>query len=378
MAARKKLLFLYMVPSTGHQRAAEAIMKAAAQMNPRFDCVSLEAANQTYPLLGTVFNRMYLQLIQRAPAIWDYLYDNPDIEEVTREMRELVTLFSAFRVRKILKQHHPEAVVCTQAVPAIAMSALKRQGYLKAPLIGVVTDFGVHAYWYHNEIDLYLVGHEDIKKEMVKRGVPENRIRVTGIPIDPKFGETSDPVHARLRLHLQPNKRTILVMGGSHGLGALDDVVGALRILPGNFQVLIVCGRNKRLQNKVSELVKNEVGFTTVGYIRDLSVLMTAADILITKPGGLTVSEALAKQLPMILTNPIPGQEERNVHFLTRHGAARVVRKKDDLIHAASDLLRHPKKISAMRQRARLIGRPYSAWESARAIFTLIDQYRQQ
>src|SRR6185503_1585619 len=114
---------------TGHQRAAEAIMKAATQMNPQVECTGLDAGNQTYPLLGKVFNRMYLQLIQYAPAVWDYLYDNPDVEEVTREMRELLTIFSSFRTRKILRQHHPEAVICTQAVPAIAMAAHKRNGH---------------------------------------------------------------------------------------------------------------------------------------------------------------------------------------------------------------------------------------------------------
>jgi processive 1,2-diacylglycerol beta-glucosyltransferase len=375
MAAKKKLLFLYMVPATGHQRAAEAIMKAAGQMNPQIECVGLDAGNQAYPLLGSVFNKMYLQLIQRTPAIWDYLYDNPDVEEVTREMRQIFTLFSSLRLKKILKQHHPEAVICTQAMPAIAMSALKRRGILKAPLVGVVTDFGVHAYWYHNEIDLYLVGHEDIKDEMMRKGVARNRIRVTGIPIDPRFGETEDPLPLRARMRFHSHKKTILVMGGSHGLGSLDNVVEALKTIPMSFQTIVVCGRNKSLQRRILQAVRGEEGFQILGYVRDMSGLMAAADLVVTKPGGLSTSEALAKELPMVLTDPIPGQEQRNVQFLARHGVARLANTNEELIHLVSDLLRHPKRISAMRQRSRLLGKPYSAWEAARSIFSLINRH---
>ncbi len=374
MPAKKKLLFLYMVPATGHQRAAEAIMKASVQMNPRVDCVGLDAGNQAYPLIGNMFNRMYLQLIQRTPAIWDYLYDNPDVEEVTREMRQIFTLFSSMRLKKILKVHHPEAVICTQAMPAIAMATLKRRGILKVPLIGVVTDFGVHAYWYQNEIDLYLVGHEDIKEEMVNRGVSAHRIRVTGIPIDPHFGETTDPSLVRSRFRLAANRKTILVMGGSHGLGSLDDVVKGLKMIPINFQTIVVCGRNKSLQKRILHLVRGEEGFRVLGYVKDMAELMGAADLIVTKPGGLSTSEALAKELPMVLTDPIPGQEQRNVQFLTRHGVAKLANNRDELVHLVSDLLRHPKQITAMQQRARLIGKPYAAWEAARSTFSLLNQ----
>ncbi len=363
-----------MVPETGHQKAAEAIMKASMHMNPQVDCIGIDAGNQAYPILGSMVNRMYLQLIQRAPFVWDYLYDNPDVEQVTREMRQLFTVFSSFRTKKLLRDHRPDAVICTQAMPAIAMAAHKRKGHLRVPLIAVITDFGIHAYWYQQEVDLYLVAHEEIKKEMIQRGIHENKIKVTGIPVDPKFGETLEQSKARARLRINSSKRTILVMGGSHGLGSLDDIVGAIRTIPSNFQALIVCGRNRSLLKKVTKLTRGLDHFHVIGYSKDMATLMTAADVLITKPGGLTTSEALAKQLPMILTNPIPGQEERNVKFLTAHGVARVVRTSEDLIHQVNDLLRHPKKTHAMKQRARIIGKPYSAWEAARSIFSLVGR----
>src|SRR5579864_6658492 len=115
MRRKTNLLFLYMVPETGHQKAAEAIMEAVSYMDPAAECTGLDAVGQAYPIIGSVFNRMYLQMLKRAPGIWDYLYDNPDVEEVTRDAREVLTFLSSFRTKQILKRHHPSAVVCTQA-----------------------------------------------------------------------------------------------------------------------------------------------------------------------------------------------------------------------------------------------------------------------
>lgn len=365
---------MYMVPQTGHQKAAEAIMEAASHMDPRMDCVGLDAGGQTYPLIGTVVNRMYLQMLKRAPFIWEYLYDNPDVEEATRDARDLLTLASSFRMKRILKKYRPVAVVCTQAAPAVALAAAKRNGNLKAPLVCVITDFGVHTYWLHPEVDLYLVGHEDIKQEMIRRGIDAKRIRVTGIPINPKFGETVEIEEARHRLHINPHKKTVLLMGGGHGLGRLDELVEALTTLPLHLQTIVICGRNKRLHKKILKATRGNADFHIYGYLKNTAQLMSAADILITKPGGLTCSEALAKQVPMILTNPIPGQEERNVRFLTKYQVARVARSVEDLLHTVIDLVRHTKKTDSMRQRARHISRPHAAWEAARLVFDLINK----
>src|SRR5262245_12395974 len=202
MTPKRTLLFLYMVPETGHQKAAEAIMAAASHMDPRVECVGVDAGRHAYPWIGTVINRMYLQMLKRAPFIWEYLYDNPDVEEATRDARGLLTFLSGFRMKRLVRRYRPMAVVCTQAAPAIALAAEKRRGHLPTPLICVVTDFGIHRYWIHPEVDLYLVAHEDVKREMVQRGIEDDRIRVTGIPIQPRFGETLDPFDARRRLRL--------------------------------------------------------------------------------------------------------------------------------------------------------------------------------
>lgn len=132
MVNLKRLLFLYMVPETGHQKAADAIMKAINYMDPRMECVGLDGVSQAYPVLGNMVNQMYLQLLKTAPGIWDYLYDNPDVEEVTRDVRGFLSLISSFRMGRIIKKYQPAAVICTQAVPAIALAALKKGGDSKS------------------------------------------------------------------------------------------------------------------------------------------------------------------------------------------------------------------------------------------------------
>ncbi len=361
-----------MVPGTGHQKAAEAIMESTSHMDPRVQCVTLDVGHQTFPLLGGVVNKMYLQMLKTAPFIWEYLYDNPDVELATRDARELLRIMGYLKIQRMLKKYRPAGVICTQAMPAIAMAAEKRKGRLRVPLICAITDFAVHTYWLHPEVDLYLVGHEDVKQEMIRRGIAAERIRVTGIPIKPKFGETVDKAEIRHKLRLSPNKKTVLIMGGGHGLGPIEQLVEALKTIPLSIQTIVVCGKNRSTQKKVMKLTANNPDFHVYGYVKDTASLMSAADILVTKPGGLTCAEALAKQLPLILTSPIPGQEERNVRFLTRYQVARLVQSPEDLMHAVVDLVRHPKKMESMRQRARLLSKPHSAWEASRLIFDVV------
>lgn len=348
-------------------------MSAAATMDPRAECHGIDTADHALPVISSVVHKMYLQMLKTAPFIWEYLYDNQDVKLATTEARELLTLLSSFRIKKILKKFHPTAVVCTQAAPAISLAAEKKRGHLKIPFICIVTDFSAHSYWDHPEVDLYLVGHEDTRQEMIRRGLSPNKVRVTGIPIHPKFGETIEKMQARQRLHLHPNKPTVLLMGGSHGLGPFEEVIQSLMTIPVSFQTIVVCGRNRRLHKKIIELTEHSSDFHVFGFVKDTSLLMSAADVLVSKPGGLTIAEALAKQVPMVLTNPIPGQEERNVKFLTRHHVARVARSNEDVVHAVADLLRHPRKNLEMRQRIRLISKPHSSWECARLIFDQIN-----
>ena len=368
----KNLLFIYMVRDTGHQKAAEAMMAAASQIDPKIKCVGMDAASHAYPFISHFFNRVYLELLKRAPQVWDFLYDNPKVESITREARSFLSLFSSFQTQKILGRTHPKAVVCTQAVPATALANEKKRGRLKVPLIGVITDFGVHRYWVHPEIDLYLVAHSRIKKKLRALGIPSHRIFVTGIPIHPQFGETKDREKIRKRLKLKPRLKTLLLMGGGRGLGNLEDILLKLPV-KNRYQTIVICGHNRRLYHR---LLKNFASFKRIhifGYVKNISDLMHVSDLLITKPGGISCSEALAMRLPMILINPIPGQEVRNVGFLKRKGVALYAKRLEAIEKMVSKLFSKPQRLAVMKEKSGQLSRPHSSWESAQHILDFIE-----
>lgn len=362
------MLFLYIAISSGHQRAAEAVMGAMRRRSERIDCHGVDSFTHTYPVVSRVVARAYLEMLDRAPKVWDYLYDNPAVAEATREVREALNVFSIRKYFELMKHYHPRALVCTQAVPITVLAALKGRGRIKVPLVGVVTDYDVHRYWLSPHVDLYIVANEDIKARMVREGIRAERVRVTGIPVDPQFAQPADRAGERLRLGLHPEKPTVLVSGGSRGIGPLDETVAALKRAGDGLQILAVCGHNESARKTLQARYEHDRSVRVFGFTRSLPRLMDAADVLVSKPGGLTCAESLAKGLPLVIIRPIPGQEERNANFLMRHGAAERADTLERLVLLVHDLTRDPERIERLRQRALALARPRAADDAAQAI----------
>lgn len=370
----KSVLFCYINPATGHQQAAEAVMAALRQMNPRVRTAGEDSISYAHPMLGRLMSRLYMNVLKHAPQLWEVLYDNPLIEEATRDVRDMLSLFSTRRIARVMKGHRPDAIVCTQAVPLNVLSALKARGKIKVPLVGVITDYGVHSYWLSRTVDMYLVPTEDVKRKMVRAGIRESHIKVTGIPVDPAFLTRGDVRVERARLGLNAHRPVILVMGGSHGLGPLEQVVGALRRSSAQAQVVVVCGNNRKLLKDLQAQVSGDSSVVLLGHTRSVPRLMDAADVLVSKPGGLTTSEALIKGLPMVIVKPIPGQEEWNASYLMRHGAAERAETLPELSETVRQMLGHRDRLERMRESCLAIARPWSAYDAADALLSLIGE----
>jgi processive 1,2-diacylglycerol beta-glucosyltransferase len=331
----------------------------------------VDAFTFAYPTIGKLVARTYLEILRHTPILWDYMYDNPDVETATREIRDLLNLISLPKLRSLLKHHNPQALVCTQAVPCSVFAAEKRHGKLHIPLIAVITDFAIHSYWVHPEVDLYCVASEEARRYLIQNGITAAKIIVTGIPISPAFLRRVSKEQARAEFDVDPNRPTILVMGGSQGLGPLQEMVGQLHQL--SYQCLITAGVNRDLFRSIQKRYGKDRRIRVFGYTKMVSTLMDASDLLITKPGGLTSSEALAKALPMIITNPIPGQEERNARYLLKQGVAEEADDPEEIALLAQTLFHHPTKMKRMAEKAAAISHPYAAMEVARHIFRLIS-----
>lgn len=254
----------------------------------------------------------------------------------------------------LLRDAQPTVVVSTFPPAAAAMSMLKAQGLTKLPTVTVITDHTDHNFWIHPHTDRYIVASEPVRKALLRKRIPSTKIEVTGIPIGLRYGENYDRDRLRERHGLDRSLPTVLVMGG--GLGMIDKAfVEGLKSLPfpAGVQFIVVCGRNRKLEQELAEMsghAGNRVLVT--GYIDYVHELMALSDLIVTKPGGLSTSEALALELPMLLYKPLPGQEKDNSDYLVGTGAAIVAGNEEELMERMVRILENPSLLGAMKLRA--------------------------
>jgi processive 1,2-diacylglycerol beta-glucosyltransferase len=253
------------------------------------------------------------------------------------------------------------------------MSELKRMGRTDVPCVTVITDHAIHSQWIHPGVDLYVVSSGHMRDGMVARGIAPDRVLSSGIPVSPALGTHLNRQALRRQYGLDPGLPTILVLVGAYNLmrGALD-VYRSLVGLPRPAQLLFVCGKDERLRQAIEQLAQRlPVPVRVFGYVREIPELMAMSDLAISKAGGVTTSEALAAELPMVIVNPIPGQEEENSAFLQAVGAAIVAPRPADLRNLIADLLDDPQRLARLRAGAHRVKRPEAAAHAAAAILSL-------
>jgi processive 1,2-diacylglycerol beta-glucosyltransferase len=256
----------------------------------------------------------------------------------------------------------PDAILCTHFLPAELLSRQKAKGKKVPPLWVQVTDFDVHALWVHPHVDRYCVASEEVAFRLADRGVPRAKISVTGIPVMPQFSAPLDRATCARELGLAADKFTVLMMAGGAGVGGLDDLAARLLRLPADLQLVALAGRNEDLLKRLQKLAKAHPGkLFPVGFTTTVERVMTASDLVVTKPGGLSVSECLAKGRPMLLVAPIPGQEERNADYLLEAGAAIKAVDGATLEFKLARLLGDRARLRAMGEAAHRISRPQAA-----------------
>lgn len=368
----KRVLLMYISYNSGHHRSSIAIERALKLLAADTEVLNINGFNYTNPILERVINRTYMAVIRRKPQVWDYLYDNPKIFKKVKALRDFMHNMNFDKLQALINDFNPDAVVCTQAFPCGMIADLKiRDKNIKTKLFGVLTDYYPHSYWIYPTIDCFIVPAEASKQRLVQNGIPPDKIKVLGIPIDPKFSNKVDVKFVKLGLGLDLNKPIVLVMGGGQGYGPIKDIVTELDGLKVDFQAIVVCGINTRLFKWLnSSRRKFNKNIVPLQFVENVNELMEISEIIITKPGGLTTAEALSKRLPIIVTNPIPGQEAKNAQFLTSEGAAEEV---DDIALVGlkvDELLRNPSKLKNMREAAGKHGHPDSAMDLAKIILS--------
>jgi processive 1,2-diacylglycerol beta-glucosyltransferase len=301
--------------------------------------------------------------------VWDYLYDNPKVVKRSANLRRFLNKSSHKKLAKLFKEFPADTVVCSQAFPCSMVADYKTTNKLSFTLIGVLTDFAPHSYWINEGVDHYIVPSQDTKERFIKKGVPAEKIHVFGIPIRYKFAERMDQRKVRGDLGLEMDVPVALVMGGGQGLGAMKEAVKTLIASKEALQLIVVAGSNQKLFKWLQKIsAKSSKKILCYDYASNIDELMEASDLIVTKSGGMTTAECLAKGLPMVIITPLPGQEARNTDFLLEKGVAIHVHDMRDLAEEVELLLRSPQRLKAMSTAAYESGKPHAADDIARLV----------
>lgn len=364
---KKRVLILSASVGSGHVKAADALARAIRARPDVEEVLSDDSLDHTNVLHKQLYSTLYAKLSALLPEFLGWWYESSDDPWVSDKSRLALDIPQALPLMNLVREFRPDIILCTHFMPAGVLSWLIGNGRLEARLGIVVTDFHFHAFWITRAFDWYFVAQEEDKIHMEGLGLPSDRIEVTGIPVDEAFSRPVDREAVLKRHGLDPARPTLLVAGGTLGLSPATAVVRRLLQLDRDFQAIIVCGKNEELRGEVAQLVRErEADFRVFGYTKEMPDFMGASTLLLSKPGGLTTAEALARGLPMVILDPIGGQEERNSDVLLEAGAAVKCTEVTLLAHKLCRLLDDPERIRSMSENARALGRPRAAENIAR------------
>ena len=314
-----KILVIHASAGAGHLKAAQAIYDGLRK-HTTHEAFFADSLDYTGPFFKAFYRRSYVLLVSRAPWLWGFFFRVADlswIQPFSRPCRRVFNGLNAQGLRTFLMEERFDYVFTTHFMANEVTAALKRKGVIDSKLVTVVTDFDVHRIWLSPETDFYAVACEWTEQKLRQLGVAREKIRVTGIPVDEKFTRPADREELKQKLGLKENAFTVLIATGSFGIGPIEEILRILEREDG-LQTLVVCGHNRRLFERLRG--RNYCGAKILGLVDNMHELMAASDCMVTKPGGLSIAEALVSQLPMIFFHPIPGQETSNVRVLREYG----------------------------------------------------------
>ncbi len=362
LATRPDVMVLAARYGDGHLRAAKAIGLKLLLSQPSLKVGLLDYYKFVNPFLDNAIRWAYLSSVRFVPSLWKRFYtatQRIDPESTTQQFLNRIGMESFYEA---IRPDPPKVIVSTYPTAAGVVSTLKRQGRLKALNYVVMTDYSIHSQWIHQYVDRYFVGGEDMKEALIARGVPGDRVVVSGIPVDSRFQAmvNEDQVRRALGLGFEP---VILFMGGSYmPIAEFAQILPELDKVEVPHATIVVAGREENRRRAALEYQKHANNPMVVsGYVDNVHELMGISSILVSKAGGLTTTEALCRGVPMLIYRPIPGQEDANANYVVRHGAGFLAKDHRDVSEMLAHLLTHPWELKAMMRQARELGHPDAA-----------------
>lgn len=375
----KKVLIMSASTGGGHNRAARAIkeeLESRTIGNMSIECEIVDSLKLVNNTMDKVISRGYEKSALYTPKAYGsvYRFSETTIASKNEFKTNPLTSLMARKFKHLLNESTPDLIIGTHPFPMIALSTLKKNNNIHSlsrsesfykstkvdipPMISVLTDYTTHSTWIQNEIDYYIVGHEYVKELLVYEGVDSEKVKAFGIPVEKSFLSHRDRETVLTELGLSPEKLTVLLMGGSFGAGNIKETLEDLIAIDRDFQILVITGRNEHLKDKLSKMLDSTIhnkNICLLGYTNKMNDILASIDVLISKPGGLTTTEALLNDVPMIVPYFIPGQEEENLDFLTNCGAALRTTKKYSLPVLLKVLIDDPSRLDNLRKNIKSI-----------------------
>lgn len=367
----KKVLILYASAGHGHEKAAKAILEECGGSGSKIEAEAFDTLDIIPPFWGRLYKQVYYSQIKHAPWLWGFFYYSMDVPAVywwIRWLRRIINSTAGKPLHRFISKENPLAIISTHFLSTEVASFLKGKGYIHSKLINVVTDYLPHHFWIAPEVDIYVVGLSETKTELVKRGVPENKIRVLGIPVEKKFLLPQSRQAVCAKLGLSKDLFTVLVTSGGAGIGELRKIADGILALKRDVQVLIVCGTNEWLFDNLKHRSLEEPHLKVFGFVSNMEELMEASDLVIGKAGGLTITESFVKAKPVILFRSVPGQEARNASCVRKYEAGVVTDSVAEVIGKVSEFLDFPERLKTMGENARKFAKPHATEEIVQLI----------
>jgi|HubBroStandDraft_2_1064218.scaffolds.fasta_scaffold31995_3 processive 1,2-diacylglycerol beta-glucosyltransferase len=367
----KRVLVLSASVGAGHLRAAQAVELALRQLDPQAVVKNVDVLELTNAAFRRVYAKAYLDLVNKAPYVLGYFYDLMDRpvspRRTTDRLRLAAEKLNLLPFLRFLKSEPWDVIVNTHFLPAELIASLQKQGKLATPHLTVTTDFETHRLWVNQPCDHYFAATSEGAAYLRHWGVPAGDISVTGIPIHPVFSQPKDRAECLARQGLAGDRPIIVQISGGFGVGPIEEIFRGILAIETPIEVVVIAGRNETAKHQLEQVeVPERHRAKILGFTDQIDELMAVADIVVSKPGGLTTSEILARGAAMAVVNPIPGQESRNSDFLLENGAAVKINNLATLGHKLTPLLEDPSRLARLKENARRIGKPQAAFDIAR------------
>ncbi|MCR5756884.1 MAG: glycosyltransferase [Selenomonas sp.] len=368
--APKKILILTASIGSGHIKAAEAVAQELNRQHPGAEVITIDFMARSTSFWHWLTKKIYLEMLHFVPNLYDVFYKLSASEKGGSWGKDVFAYFMLPVFARLQAELQPDSVICTHPFPAGTVALWKAKQHSSLPLSVVMTDYSLHQMWLCAGVDHYFMATEHMRQDMMKQGFDEGSLHVTGIPISSAVRSMPGKKELREELGIGREQKVVLLMGGGLGLGGIERTLQQLEKITQTLLILVIAGRNNQLLQQAEDFAEHSHHTIRVwGYTDEVRKLMRAADLLITKPGALTISEAFALGTPMLLHDPIPGPETENAVYATRHGAAVWLHPGENLAAAVDEIFRRDC-LAQMQAQALKSARPMAGQEIVKIILT--------